>query len=165
MALGSALAVSGATAAEAAPRAHHKAGAHKSKAFKRVPLSRLVDGQGGTFSSSSFSFRWVLSGHPGIIEDDEPTPDQVLLSVVGHHCRSVHLDFAAGQANQSAWLGVRDGDKTVAGELADYDERGSLDARLRVGKPWKLTAATPASGNYVYVNGYASCYDTAGRWR
>ena len=165
IALGAVLVVSSATGAEAAPSAHHKASAHKSKAYERVPLSRLVDGKGGTFDSSTFTFRWVLSGHPGIIEDDEPTPDQILLSVTGHHCRSVHLDFAAGQANQSAWLGVRDGAKTVAGEVADYDEHGSVDARLRVGKPWTIAAATPASGNYVYVNGYADFYDGAGRWR
>jgi hypothetical protein len=125
--------------------------------YHRIELSTLARGNGGTFPSGAFDFRWAVAASPGLL-GDRPRRDQILLrGAGGQQCRSIHLQFAAGGQAQSAGLVLfRSGRAPVASDQVS-DTKGALDATLSPGRAWTLAGRTPAISISVYVNGWAVC--------
>jgi hypothetical protein len=138
------------------------ASARKSAGYYRVALSQVLKTPGGAFPLNESEFTWALDAQPGII-DGPLTSREFLLKVTGHSCRSIHLDFSPGQ--YSAYLQVNQRGRPAVSKTVPSSQLGSIDAPLTPRRAWSLVGATPSIAGDVYVNGWASCKGTAGRWR
>lgn len=138
------------------------AGAAQSAPVHKVPLSKLAQGQGGTFDGAYRPFRWAVTANPGVLEG-APRQDQILLQAARRHrCQSIHVDFVAGgQAQSAAIVLKREGRPDVAVQTPT-DATGTLDAALRPGKAWTLAGSTPSVSIALYANGWANCRSAKG---
>jgi hypothetical protein len=132
--------------------------------FGTVSLAHLLDNpSGGTYTSPTRTFPWVLRAHAFSVTGDTA----LTVSATRNHCRAIHFDFIPenndyNQGDSSTLTVVQQSADPVSA-TAHTDELGALDVGLRPGESWSLKAslATGHSSTDIDVNGSAVCSSAA----
>lgn len=121
--------------------------------FGEVPLGTLLGAREQVYSTSSFTFPYVLSHQ---IVGDEITA----LTVERNHCRSVHIAFVPGEGYYSSATGtvsvIQETQAPISASTAK-NTLGSLDAALVPGQSWSITETSDDVEPVFFFNGYAVC--------
>lgn len=135
-------------------------GGAKVAVFGEVALSRLLNGEDGTYTTPSRTFPYIDQ----VVATHVTGSTVLTVGASANHCRSVHFDFvperySSNDPNDPITLTVVQQSADPISASARPDEFGALDVPLEPGESWSLNTSVTTESQDVRVdlNGSASC--------